>query len=389
MPLLKKDELRRLAADETITTLTVDTSIFREKRLQLNSGTLQALKGMARHGFRFILSGTVAKEVELQMENAAKDALRNAKKGVGEALGAFETKKPTRDEILEQITGGLEPKRAAEERFSKYVRDTNCEVLVDSKRVDTAALFERYFSVLPPFHEGRKKSEFPDALALMALEDFAEELPTGMLVVSKDRDWELYCANSKFLYHASEINDALDLVTNVPPRFRHRIFCQMIEDENDEIFKHLYDKVAAIEFSAIGIPAEGECELYPGAVALMGVHWPQKEEIDIIELDPLDVGETIRLVVSVSLDVLICFSVEVMFGIWDSEYHELLPTGLRTLEVDHDDEILATLTFHVHNQGSENEVWEVVDVEIDTKDIEVNLGEIGALEAEDYIPLDH
>ena len=58
----------RLVENGAITAL---TRMFDEKRLRLNSATLLALKGLAGHGLRFILSGAVAKEAVLHMDKAA------------------------------------------------------------------------------------------------------------------------------------------------------------------------------------------------------------------------------------------------------------------------------------------------------------------------------
>ncbi|PTR33073.1 hypothetical protein C8J98_104288 [Luteibacter sp. OK325] len=46
-----------------------------------------------------------------------------------------------------------------------------------------------YFSSLPPFAAiSKKKSEFPDALTLLALEAFGDEMQRCILVVSEDKD---------------------------------------------------------------------------------------------------------------------------------------------------------------------------------------------------------
>lgn len=54
--------------------------------------------------------------------------------------------------------------------FQRNQQDTGCEVLYDAMLVSTETIYESYFAGKPPFNTGRKKDEFPDALALHALE---------------------------------------------------------------------------------------------------------------------------------------------------------------------------------------------------------------------------
>ena len=142
MPIVDDDELKQLLADGEITAISVDTSIFDEKQLNLNSAVMQATARLKPLSFDYMLSSIVAKEVENHLENAAQDSLRNAKKAVGKVLFAFDTENPTRDEILEQITGGKSARDIAKERWAKYLAESGCEVIDDHSLVETSTLFD-------------------------------------------------------------------------------------------------------------------------------------------------------------------------------------------------------------------------------------------------------
>jgi len=77
----------------------------------------------------------VAKEILGHIEKKADDSLRSARKAIGEALHAFETIKPTLDEILDQITGAQTAAVAAQARYAQYINDTGCEILNDEDLV--------------------------------------------------------------------------------------------------------------------------------------------------------------------------------------------------------------------------------------------------------------
>ena len=52
-------------------------------------------------------------------------------------------------------------------------------------------VIRRYFATEPPFStKERKKSEFPDALALLSLERWATQNKSLVLLVSADGDWK-------------------------------------------------------------------------------------------------------------------------------------------------------------------------------------------------------
>lgn len=386
MPVLNNDELRKLVANEEITTLTVDTNIFDEKRLQLNSTTLLALKGLSGRGFRFVLAGTVAKEVELHIEKAAEAAFRTAKKGIGEALGAFETKKPSRRVMMKQITRGLDPKQLARARLKQYVKDTNCRVLKDTKRVEMAELFERYFKGRPPFGDGRKKDEFPDALALLALEEFAGGERAGMLVVSKDKDWRKFCADSKWLYLIPQIENALAIVANAPPALRRAAFDWMTEEEHKQELSHRFQRlVEEIEFVVNAYPSTGECEINTWANELFSIHLPLEEEIDIIDLEFDDENNVVGLIVSFQLGISLSVPVEISFSVWDSVDRDSISMGSRWFDIDREEDFPATVIFQVFDRGSDGKVWDIVDVEIGPKYVEIDLGEIDVFADEDHV----
>jgi hypothetical protein len=254
MPIIEDSELSLLLADGRINAISIDTNIFDEKGLQLNSAALQAIRRLSDLHFDFLLSATVAREIRRHLERATTDSLRAAKKAVGIALGAFETQTPTRDDILDWISGGQTAVEAAQRRFDNYLAITNCMVLDDTSLVDTATIFDAYFANEPPFGAGAKKNEFPDALALWALERVAEQRDKGIMVVSKDGDWDAFCKKSKLLYLVPDIERALSLIKHPPVVLRAALTQWLGEggDGKSDIFPHLARAVEYLEFSVNG-----------------------------------------------------------------------------------------------------------------------------------------
>lgn len=385
MPIVDEDKLRSLLSDGEIDALTVDTCIFDEKQLQLNSPPLQTLAKLNGRGFRFVLPNTVGNEVTRHLEEEASKSLKAARREIGQALRSFGTRDPTRDELLDQITGDRTPTQVGEEDFGQYVKDSGCEILNDTALVDTETLFGDYFAGRAPFGTGKKKDEFPDALALNALERTAIDRGIGILVVSKDRDWREFCRNSIHLYLITDIERALAVVADAP-RVLRKFVHDCLEDEargGADLRSHVEEKVQHMDFSANAYPSRGECELDVWSGELQGIQLPEENEIDIIEFEWQDEGNRQRLVVSLPLVLVTKIPVDVKFYIWDSIDKESFPMGGRTIEVDEEIATEATITFEVYNQGTEDEEIVFVDVEIDANYHEVELGEVDVFEPED------
>ena len=75
MAIVNDEQLRALLAEIRIATISFDKKVFEQKRLQLNSATIQAFARLRSRPFSFVLSATVAKEVLAQLEKAAAETL--------------------------------------------------------------------------------------------------------------------------------------------------------------------------------------------------------------------------------------------------------------------------------------------------------------------------
>lgn len=384
MPIIDDQQLKAHLTAGRIAAISVDTNIFDQKRLQLNSASMQALARLKERPFRFILSGTVAKEVVTHLTKAAADALQTARKSIGQALFAFETIAPAREDILEQISGSRSPSDAANQRWDKFVNATGCEVLDDATLVSTATIYDSYFAGEPPFGTGRKKDEFPDALALHALERTAAQEGIWILVVSSDGDWRAYCEQSVRLFLVPQIERALALVTDAPIGLRAAIHAWLEGTGNDQAKQLVAADVEHLEFTANAHPTHGEVELYAMAGKLKEVTWPDETEIDIIDVEEIDDGEGLQVVASLPLGLLVNVPVELSFSFRDSADRESISMGGREIEVEEEMFVRASLTLLVHHLATEDEAIDIVDSEIEGRYHEVDLGEVDMFEPEDY-----
>jgi hypothetical protein len=74
-------------------------------------------------------------------------------------------------------------------------------------------LVKSYFSATPPFDAaGAKKSEFPDAIALLSLEAWARKSGKRILAVSEDGGWAEFAATSDYIDVEKDFAKALQIV---------------------------------------------------------------------------------------------------------------------------------------------------------------------------------
>lgn len=386
MPIAPENELLDLLRNQTISALTIDTNIFDEKGLQLSAAPLATVAILNNRSFDFLLSGTVAKEILGHLEKRAEDALRTARKAIGEALYAFETVQPTRDQLLDQITGAQTASGAAQARFAQYAQNTGCEILPDEDLVTAKELFDGYFGGQAPFGTGKKKDEFPDALALHALESTASVREKSFLVVSKDSDWRKFCEQSQRLYFISELETALALLNDPPLVVRQSVLGWLAADSDGraEIRNELEVVITNLDVDVNGYATSGEMEAIPYGTELRNVEWADDADVDIIETSDPDEHGIVTAVLSMPLQIDLRVHVELNFSVWDSVDREAVSMGGRTVEVDEMHDVRATVTVRMHDLGSEDQEIEFASCEIDLNNIDLELGDVDVFEPEDY-----
>ena len=70
-----------------------------------------------------------------------------------------------------------------------------------------------YFLHCAPFKEsGNKKNEFPDAIALLSLQSWAEENNDNLLAVSIDNDWKNFVQGKDNIKVIDDLAKAMDIL---------------------------------------------------------------------------------------------------------------------------------------------------------------------------------
>ncbi len=375
-------KIKNLLANGQIKAITLDSNIFISKGLNLDSPGLQAIPKIKKK-FSFLLSNTVYNEVLSHLLKTRKDALNKAKGSVSTALKIFGKNSAILDCLIAQISDGHSAEEIANEQFKKFMEDTKCEIIDDTKLVSISTLFNSYFNSAPPFGTEKKKSEFPDALALNALQVTAEKRDIKILVVSMDKDWLKFCETSDHLFLVPKIEKALALVQEFPDQLRkevHSLILKEIESRG-HVWNTVSDYIEQIEFNVSAYAMHGYVDIWTYLGVLEKMACSDENEIDIIEY--VDNGSQ-RVVASLPLSLNVRIPVDLNFSLLDAVDNELISIGARSIEVNKELYLRAIFTLSIRDDELMVEKIALDDNELLRKTYEVQLGEVDFWEPEDY-----
>lgn len=183
----------------------IDTEAFRAAGLDWRSRTWKSLIDLAENGTLLpVITSITTREVEARLTEALMEAEAAAKKhsavfgqfGEGYPFGAGEEKHgDRRSELLSRFR-----------KFLKKAKFTDIPI-----EADVDAVLEDYFAGAPPFGEGKKKSEFPDAFVVASLLAWLRPGRPKMYVVGKDPDMVKFCAGRDDLIKLDSVAELLSL----------------------------------------------------------------------------------------------------------------------------------------------------------------------------------
>lgn len=344
---LTADEIKAEIAAGAITAISLDTSIFDASGNRLEHGALARLKQFKGSEIRCLLTDVVVGEVKshiLRDAKVAESETRKAFRGVGKA---WQTSPAKRDEVLNTLFGGETPEQLTERRVQDFLGITAIEVIASADFVNVADLLKAYFDAQAPFGTNlSKKSEFPDAIALHALEKWAASRGTKALVVTKDGDWKAYSEKSDSLVAIDELSDALS--------YFHQdssVVCSALSDlvgrgfpalkvEILRAFERAIDSITFVPEANSGYFFESDVE----SVAVTGVDFVPLDDGDHILFKPVERDEN-YLVVEATVNVSIQVTSSFAFSITDPVDRDEVPMGSTTGTQDLEIEAKAFITF--------------------------------------------
>ena len=286
--------------------VTFDTSIFFECQRNLKHPLIQRLTAPDESSFRFVLSEVVLREIENHLSDRgikAQNKIRDARRVVrGTGLMS--------EDMLQQldalVEAAISPQEATKKSLSDFESATQMEV-ISVDHAEVAELVGRYFDGSAPFGAARKKHEFPDAIALLSLEKWAERKQKRILAVSEDSDWAEFARGSAYIDIETDLARAIEKLRQYEGNAKVRLarmFSEMNGGKHNRLRNQIFDAMANTvqHFDAYGdglssLPFESG----PIRFTLQGLESPAAEddrELSLVLMDRRQVCVSVGFVIS-------------------------------------------------------------------------------------------
>lgn len=245
--------------------ITIDTCIFENHGLSLEKGLLAQLEQFSSSIVKFVLSDVVYNELKKHLI----DKNKSSRTTINQAMKAASNCMLIDSNVLDSIKGTFDA--CADDaghsirRLNAFQEKTSFELINSAEYADVSRLLTMYFSSIAPFElSGAKKSEFPDAFALLSIEKWAERNNIKVLAVSKDKGWIDFANTSN---HITVVKGLAEALTHFQP---HNFAESIIEDlrellEEDDthiIFNQIKNAIISSVENADDISIEATSRFY-------------------------------------------------------------------------------------------------------------------------------
>ena len=125
----------------------------------------------------------------------------------------------------------------------RFISKTKCDIIKIDDFEISKNVIDRYFDLKSPFSK-EKKSEFPDAFALLSLEEFAKQAGTKALIVAHDKDWQAFCEEFEHLVHVDSLEGALDLFNNIEVDLMQALIAELDKSSTSALREEISHAIA-------------------------------------------------------------------------------------------------------------------------------------------------
>lgn len=358
--------------------ITIDTNIFDENGLNLESGMLKQLGQFGEGSAQFVLSEIVYREIIRHLTERgqkARDSLFSSIKRSAQ-LGLLASSAV--DRMNEVSATATEPKQAAIDRFVNFSADSGCEI-IRAEGADMKKLIRMYFAPSAPFEgSGSKKNEFPDAIALISLEDWAKTNSKKILAISKDVGWKHFAAQSEWIDVEGDLPTALQKFQKHSEQARE-IVSELLEQiergEREELKSDLESRLQD-QVSDLNLYAEAASSYYFDNdqidVSLSGFSFLREK--DGIDFKIVQIGKN-KIVARIGVRISIDASANFTFYVQDDEGDEV---WIGASSCDEASEFNAGALVTIEGEFTESSLqFDFTEVELVGAIDSVDFGEIG------------
>jgi hypothetical protein len=360
--------------DGEVTFFSLDTDVIQAAAYNFGKGALNQLPRQLPAAMKLQLTQVVLEEIVSHKLDPVKEAAKKFQSTTANLARLTGLDLGPADAHFDQLNVVTAARQKFEAEVRQYVTQCGGDILAIAD-VDPVLLFSRYFAVEPPFGlKADKKSEFPDAAALLLLEHHAEEHDTKGILASADAGWRGFADQAKRLYCATSLDElaALFAATDAHAQAVRDKIAAAVGDENSALRAQLTESlgehlgnadwdVSELNSSRRIEPEVSDVEMTEYAV--------DGTSLNVWKVDDEPGAWVVELIATATVDV----TVSVQFFIWDSIDREELAFGSDSFTFTQTVDVEAFLTCYSVKLETDPEAWQI-EVEIGSG--KYSLGEV-------------
>lgn len=360
--------------------IALDTNIFRASGYILEHGLLAKLSQFKSGSIKFVLSEIVEKEILKHISDDYLEKRNKLETALNDVKRSHLISDDSKEKIKKIISHEMVAKDVTKQGLEKFKFDTNAEI-IEANDVDVKKLLELYFNVDSPFeNKADKKHEFPDAIALLTLENWARNNQKKVLVVSKDKGWKDFVEKSEQLDIIDNLTDALEKLqehTKEAKSFVKNFLKDIKSKEYKDIPVEMDEKIS-VEVESLHPAAEATSSL-DYDVDSVEMCLQRFEIVDSSEFSIVQMGNGF-VVAAVPINIKYTASATFTFFVYDSIDKDFVFFDGDCVEIN--GEFTSSLLLKV-SIVDDDETSPDIDVDVDVMDIElinvpdsINFGEV-------------
>lgn len=254
----------------------IDTSIFRSLNFSVNYKLFSIIEAFCRSGrVKIVLTDITVEEIKanlLRVIGEAESIIKRARAKAGILRNVdsnnykFLFEQFEKEEIFNQL----------KDKIFGYFDRCNIEI-IKATEINPKTIFRDYFQGRPPFGEGKKKNEFPDAFIISALNNWSKSSGNDIYIVSGDQDFKDVSSINKSLSYLPSLQKFIELVLsddNVLIEFIHNLIIQ----NKGKIFEAISEEVK--QYDMVVMDADPDAEAFIDEATIIDLY-----NISVIEVN--------------------------------------------------------------------------------------------------------
>lgn len=378
MPTMTRQQLIDAINNGHIAAVTLDTTVFDSKQKDFRRTDFRSISQIRTRNTPILITDVIANEMVAHLEVEAANSQRALKTALRSHNLRWFRQSPVGEHTALFID--RDPKVFAKLEFDDFAKAVGAEVI---KVADTpnglAELFRRYFAVETPFAKKEaRKQEFPDAAALLCLEEYAKAQGKLIICVAQDNAWKDFAAKSDHLVTVFPLTEALGIYSEA---FKDADLADKIVElwlnGNEKNFQEAVRNAIIERLTYVDYDIDAEC-----AVEF------EAEQMDA-QLNEILMGTLTNPVVLTADDDTVTFSIEVNikadfealfhFSIWDKIDRDSVGMGSEYIRTTTD--VPVHLTIIADRDVTKGIVFR--EIEVSQKTFAVDFGYVHAFSVEE------